>query len=60
MIETIQLPPRDACGFGLIAQVDGTPSHWIVKTGISALACLTHRGAVASDGLSGDGCGILM
>ncbi|MEM9532659.1 MAG: glutamate synthase large subunit [Pseudomonadota bacterium] len=57
---TLQLPPRDSCGFGLIAQVDGTPSHWVVETAISALACLTHRGAVASDGLSGDGCGVLM
>ena len=46
MIETIQLPPRDACGFGLIAQVDGTPSHWIVKTGISALCKLSGTSAV--------------
>ncbi|MEQ1668148.1 MAG: glutamate synthase large subunit, partial [Sulfuriferula sp.] len=26
---------------------------------ISSLACLTHRGAVAADGKSGDGCGLL-
>ena len=51
---------RDNCGFGLIAQMDGKASHWLIKTAISALARLTHRGAVAADGKTGDGCGILM
>ncbi len=51
---------RDSCGFGLIAHIHNKPSHWLVKTAIEALARLTHRGAVAADGKSGDGCGILM
>ena len=51
---------RDNCGFGLIAQMDGKASHWLISTAISALARLTHRGAVAADGRTGDGCGILM
>jgi len=51
---------KDNCGFGLIAQMDGKPSHWLVQTAIDALACLTHRGAVAADGKSGDGCGLLL
>jgi len=51
---------RDNCGFGLIAQMDGEPSHWLISTAISALARLTHRGAVAADGKTGDGCGLLM
>ncbi len=51
---------RDSCGFGLIAQMDNRPSHWLVQTSIAALARLTHRGAVAADGKSGDGCGLLM
>ncbi|KPC51724.1 glutamate synthase large subunit [Amantichitinum ursilacus] len=50
---------QDSCGFGLIAQMDNKPSHWLVKTAISSLASLTHRGAVAADGKSGDGCGLL-
>jgi glutamate synthase (NADPH/NADH) large chain len=41
---------RDSCGFGLIANLDDMPSHWVVETAISALARLTHRGAVAADG----------
>ena len=51
---------RDNCGFGLIAHMDGTPSHWLVTTAITALERLTHRGAIAADGKSGDGCGLLL
>lgn len=51
---------KDNCGFGLIANMDGEPSHWLIKTAIGALARLTHRGAVAADGKTGDGCGLLM
>ncbi len=51
---------RDSCGFGLIANLDDLPSHWVVATAISALTRLTHRGAVAADGLTGDGCGLLI
>jgi len=51
---------RDNCGFGLIAQMDGKPSHWLLETAIGALARLTHRGAVAADGKTGDGCGLLL
>ncbi len=50
---------KDSCGFGLIAQMDGVSSHWLVQTAINSLACLTHRGAVAADGKTGDGCGLL-
>ncbi len=51
---------RDSCGFGLIAQLDDHASHAIVATAIASLARLTHRGAVAADGKSGDGCGLLI
>jgi glutamate synthase (NADPH/NADH) large chain len=51
---------RDSCGFGLIANLDDHASHWVVETAIAALARLTHRGAVAADGKTGDGCGLLI
>ena len=51
---------KDSCGFGLIAQLDDQPSHWLVKTAMTSLNRLTHRGAVASDGKTGDGCGLLL
>jgi len=40
--------------------MDGEKSHWLVETTLESLARLTHRGAVAADGKSGDGCGILL
>ncbi len=51
---------KDSCGFGLIAQMDGKPSHWLVSTAIASLNHLTHRGAIAADGKTGDGCGLLL
>lgn len=51
---------RDSCGFGLIAHLDDEPSHWLVQTAINALKRLTHRGAIAADGKTGDGCGLLL
>jgi glutamate synthase (NADPH/NADH) large chain len=51
---------RDSCGFGLIANLDDRPSAALVQAGLRALARLTHRGAVGADGLSGDGCGLLI
>ena len=51
---------HDSCGFGMICQMDGIASHGLVQSAIQALSRLTHRGAVAADGKSGDGCGLLM
>jgi len=51
---------RDSCGFGLIASLDDQPSHWLVRTAIVSLNRLTHRGAIAADGKTGDGCGLLL
>jgi len=51
---------RDGCGFGLLAQMDGRASHGLLQTAIRSLSRLTHRGAVAADGKSGDGCGLLL
>jgi glutamate synthase (ferredoxin) len=50
---------RDACGVGYVAQIDGTASHEIVSMALEALANHSHRGAVASDGKTGDGAGIM-
>jgi hypothetical protein len=51
---------RDSCGFELIASLDDKPSHWLVQTAISSLNRLTHRGAIATDGKTGDGCRLLL
>ncbi len=51
---------HDSCGFGLIAQIDGQASAWVVDTAFAALARLAHRGAVNADGITGDGAGVLI
>src|SRR5690348_17078109 len=51
---------HDSCGFGLVVQIDGRASAWVVDTAFDALAKLSHRGAVNADGVSGDGCGVLI
>ncbi len=51
---------RDNCGFGLIAHQSGEASHRLLQTAIESLTCMTHRGGIAADGKTGDGCGLLM
>src|SRR5271163_2261547 len=51
---------KDSCGFGLIASLDDKASHWVLQAAISSLNRLTHRGAIATDGKTGDGCGLLI
>jgi len=51
---------RDNCGFGLIAHIQGEPSHRLLQTAIESLTCMTHRGGIAADGKTGDGCGLLL
>ena len=64
-----QAPPRklhderwvkDNCGFGLIAHLEGEVSHKIIRTAITSLARMQHRGGISADGKTGDGCGLLM
>ncbi len=51
---------HDACGVGLIADLDNRRSHRIVEMGMEALRRLTHRGATGYDPETGDGAGILL
>ena len=51
---------RDNCGFGLIAHTSGDASHRLLQTAIESLTCMTHRGGIAADGRTGDGCGLLL
>ncbi|QBL10006.1 glutamate synthase large subunit [Rheinheimera sp. D18] len=51
---------RENCGFGLITHLEGAVSHRIVRTAISGLDRMQHRGGISADGKTGDGCGLLM
>ena len=51
---------KENCGFGLIANIDGVQSHKVVRNAILGLSRMQHRGAILSDGKTGDGCGLLL
>ena len=51
---------RDACGVGLVANIQGVKSHEIIKKSLTALRNLEHRGASGADPDTGDGAGILI
>lgn len=50
---------HDNCGIGLVADISGRSSHDILRMGLKGLARLNHRGAMAADGRTGDGAGVL-
>ena len=51
---------HDACGVGFVATKNGKADPKVLPSALSALQRLTHRGAKAYDGNSGDGSGILV
>lgn len=51
---------KDNCGFGLLASIDNTPSHKNLEDAITSLSRMMHRGAIAADGKTGDGSGLLL
>src|SRR5947208_8126246 len=51
---------HDSCGFGVIANSDGRASRWLVDQAFAALCKMSHRGGINADGVTGDGCGILL
>src|SRR5690348_4689014 len=50
---------HDSCGVGFVARISNQPSHEVLEYALTALGRLAHRGAVASDGKSSDGVGIM-
>ena len=50
---------HDNCGAGFICNLNGIKSNEIIHKALDILIKLEHRGAVSSDGRTGDGAGIL-
>ncbi len=50
---------RDACGTGFLADLHARASRKLLQDALTMIARLAHRGAVAADGKTGDGSGIL-
>ena len=51
---------HDNCGAGFICSLNGEKTNTIISQALNILTCLEHRGAVSSDGRTGDGAGILI
>ena len=51
---------HDACGVGLVANINNIASHDIVTSGLTILKRLMHRGATGNDPETGDGAGLLV
>ena len=51
---------HDNCGAGFICSLIGKRSNDIIHKALEILVKLEHRGAVSSDGVTGDGAGILI
>ena len=51
---------KDNCGFGLVANIKNRASHKVLNDAVTALERMMHRGAVAADGKTGDGSGLLL
>ncbi|HEY5893478.1 MAG TPA: glutamate synthase large subunit [Chthoniobacterales bacterium] len=49
---------RDACGVGLVADIEGRRSNSILRAGLTSLCRLAHRGALDADEKTGDGAGV--
>ena len=50
---------QDSCGVGFVASALAKASHGILEDALTALSRLEHRGAVAADGASSDGVGLM-
>ncbi|WP_263372457.1 glutamate synthase-related protein [Granulicella cerasi] len=50
---------HDSCGVGFVASALYKPSRKILEDALTALSRLAHRGAVAADGKSSDGVGVM-
>jgi glutamate synthase (ferredoxin) len=57
--QRLRTPEFDGCGIGFVADSAGGSSRLVVDLALGGLSCVRHRAAVAADGLSGDGAGIL-
>ena len=51
---------KDNCGFGLLCSIDNTPTHQNLEDAVTSLSRMMHRGAIAADGKTGDGSGLLL
>lgn len=51
---------HDACGVGMLVNIQGGKSHELVELALKVLENMRHRGAEGADNKTGDGAGIML
>lgn len=51
---------HDACGVGMLVNINGDKSHELVDAALTVLENMKHRGAEGADNKTGDGAGIMI
>ena len=51
---------HDACGVGMLVNIQGGKSHELVESALKILENMRHRGAEGADNKTGDGAGIML
>jgi len=51
---------HDACGVGMLVNIQGGKSHELVEAALKVLENMRHRGAEGADNKTGDGAGIML
>ena len=51
---------HDACGVGMLVNIQGGKSHELVESALKVLENMRHRGAEGADNKPGDGAGIML
>lgn len=51
---------HDACGVGMLVNIQGGKSHKLVESALKVLENMRHRGAEGADNKTGDGAGIML
>ena len=56
----IDIKDHDSCGTGVLFNKNNEFRHSVIERSLLSLSNMKHRGALSYDGMTTDGCGILL
>ena len=60
MKDKIDIKDHDSCGTGVLFNKNNKFAHSVIERSLLSLSNMKHRGALSYDGMTTDGCGILL
>ena len=60
MEDKIDIKDHDSCGTGVLFNKNNEFRHSVIERSLLSLSNMKHRGALSYDGMTTDGCGILL